>query len=128
VRVVVDIDGSYAKVRGPFRDAKTAWNVASMLQKGASMMAHPPFVFQTNNKFKLSSLENKIDSNEYVCVDEYAGDDAVHSLRFIKEPSQYLGFKNKNKEFVIISHRKRLPASRLARCKIVNIYKKKQND
>lgn len=117
-------DGSRAKAAGPFDTAKQAWDAASKLQEGASMMASCPFIFFSGQTLKLSTIINKIDCEEYKIKDEYAGKKNVHRLRFIKEYKDCLNFVDNDGKLVWI--RGRTPASRLARCKLINKERRKR--
>lgn len=79
------IDGSFAKVAGPFRKSQQAWRVAAQLQAGASMMASTPFIFKYGMGLKLSSLVHMIDYDQYEIKEEYAGKHCVHKIRFKRD-------------------------------------------
>lgn len=114
-------DGSSAKAAGPFETAKQAWDAASKLQEGASMMASWPFVFYSGQKLKLSTIIDKVDREDYEVKAEYAGKHHVHELRFVKDYQEYLGFydeKDSWQEFWVRG--RRTPMSRLARCRLIN--------
>jgi len=121
-------DGSSAKAAGPFITAEQAWNAASELQRGASMMADIPFVFYSGQKLKLSTIINKIDSGEYEVKEEYAGKHNVHKLRFVREYQNYLSFYDINntcQEFYVRGGK--TPSARLARCRIINRERKRRS-
>jgi hypothetical protein len=117
-------DGNSAKADGPFKTAKQAWNAASKLQKGASMMAECPFIFFSGQTLKLSTIVKKIDCQEYEVKDEYSGKESVHKLRFIKNYPECLIFWDKNHRQEIWV-RGQTPMSRLARCKLINQERRK---
>lgn len=75
--------GCYAKVRGPFRKPKQAWNCVEKIQS-RSMRADYPFVFKYGDNQSTSQLAKKIDCEEYVTTAEWAGKHVIHKLRFKK--------------------------------------------
>lgn len=119
-------DGSSAKVAGPFDTAKQAWEAASELQEGATMMASWPFVFKAGTGLKLSTLAKKIDYEEYITKAEYAGEDSVHEIVLTRDWQHDLAYQDENGEWNSFWVRgKRTPASRLARCRMINAERKR---